>query len=508
LIKRAFITVYDKNGLAEFAQGLEGLGVEIISTGGTADILRRAGVEVRNLEELTDWPSILGGRVKSLHPIIYAGILANRSENGHLQELKERGIKPIDMIVCNFYPFREISQKPQVSLDEILESIDIGGPSAVRAAAKNHRWVAVLTNPAQYGKVLSELRSQKGKLSPETRLKLAQEAFGLTQEYDRLIYRYLEGDSSSFLDLHFQKVGDLRYGENPHQSASFYLDPTFEGTSLATSQKLSGKPLSFNNLRDLDAALGIIMDFEEPFAAIFKHANPCGAACSSSLAQAYQDALECDPLSAYGSIIGLNRKVDLRTAQLIDQTKFVECVLAPEYDPEALKVLRQKKSRRFLRCGELKRGPTREMRFIRGGLLLQDEDISSLSEADLEVVTKRKPTPEEIESLLFAFQVVKHVKSNGIVLVQDKRTVGIGAGQPSRVDSVIISVRKAGERARGSVLASDAFFPMRDGVEEGAKAGVKAIIQPGGSKRDPEVIAAADELGLAMVFTGVRHFRH
>lgn len=508
MIKRAFITVYNKDGLAEFTLGLEGLGVEIISTGGTADSLRTVGVGVKDLEELTGWPSILGGKVKSLHPIVYAGILADRSDKEHLKELKERGIEPIDMVICNFYPFKEISQRPQVSLDEVLETIDIGGPSAVRAAAKNYHGVAVLTSPAQYGGVLSELKAKNGELSPQTRLKLAQEAFHLTQEYDCLIYRYLADDSPPFLDLHLQKVEELRYGENPHQKASFYRDPTFAGTSLAASGKLSGKPLSFNNLRDLDAALGMILDFAEPFVAIFKHASPCGAASASTLTQAYREAWECDPLSAYGSVIGLNRKVDPETARLIDQTRFVECCLAPDYESEALNLLKQKKNRRFLRCGELKREPREELRFVRGGVLLQDEDLRSVSIDDLRVVTKRKPTPEEMNSLLFAFQVVKHIKSNAIVLVQDKRAVGIGAGQPSRVDAVIISARKAGKRAKGSVLASDAFFPMRDGVYEAARAGVKAIIQPGGSKRDGEAIAAADECGLAMVFTGVRHFRH
>jgi len=508
LIKRAFITTYDKSGLGEFAQGLKELGVEIISTGGTANFLRGKGIETKDLEELTGWPSILGGRVKSLHPLVHAGILADRSDPGHLKELAERGIKPIDMVVCNFYPFKEISRKYQAQPDKILESIDIGGPSAVRAAAKNYLGVVVLTSPDQYGEVLSEIKAMDGELSLETRRKLAQEAFRLTQEYDQLIYGWLLGDSSPTLDLYFQKIEELRYGENPHQRASLYRDPTFTGTSVASAEKLSGKPLSFNNLRDLDAALGMILDFEEPFVAIFKHASPCGAAAAPSLAQAYQGALDGDPLSAYGSVIGLNRQVDLQTARLIDQTGFVECCLAPDYEPAALNLLRQKKNRRFLRCGGLKKGQGEELRFIRGGALLQDEDLRAVSPNDLRVVTKKEPTPREVDSLLFAFQVVKHIKSNAIVLVQDKRTVGIGAGQPSRVDAVIIAAHKAGERAKGAVLASDAFFPMRDGIDEAAKAGVKAIIQPGGSKRDDEAIAAADEQDLAMVFTGVRHFRH
>jgi len=508
LIKRAFITTYDKSGLAKFAQGIRKLGVEIISTGGTADFLRENGIEVKDLEELTGWPPLLGGRGKSLHPILHAGILADRSDSGQRRELVERGIKPIDMVVCNFYPFKEISQKYQAQPEKILEGIDIGGPSAVRAAAKNYPGVAVLTNPDQYEEVLSELRAKSGELSSGTRRKLAQEAFRLTQEYDWLIYEWFLGDMAPSLDLHFQKIEDLRYGENPHQRASLYQDPTFTGTSLGLAEKLSGKPLSFNNLRDLDAALGMILDFEEPFVAIFKHASPCGAAAAPSLAQAYQGALESDPLSAYGSVIGLNRKVDLRTARLIDQTRFVECCLAPDYEPTALNLLRQKKNRRFLRCGSLERGPGRELKFIRGGVLLQEEDQKTVFPGDLRVVTKRGPTPEEMDSLLFAFQVVKHIKSNAICLVQGKRTVGIGAGQPSRVDAVIIAARKAGERARGAVLASDAFFPMRDGIDEAAKVGVRAIIQPGGSKRDGEAIAAADEHGLAMVFTGVRHFRH
>ncbi len=516
-IRRALISVSDKKNLTYLAKGLEKFAVEIISTGGTENQLKKAGIKTTSVASFTDFPEILGGRVKTLHPRVFGSILAQRDDQEHKKDIAQQNLKPIDMVVVNLYPFEKTIKKEGVTPDEIIEQIDIGGVSLLRAAAKNHLWVGVVVDPDSYEQIIQEMEKNEGSLSLSTRESLALNAFKHTASYDEIISSYfarkteVEEEFPPFLNSAYQKIRSLRYGENPHQKAAFYRDSNFAGPSIATSEILSGKELSFNNINDLDATLGMIQDFDQPFAAVVKHTNPCGAACGKTLAQAYEDALSSDPLSAFGCIIGLNGVVDLETATKIHDTFFVECVIAPGYEQEAFKLLKKKKNRRFLSCPELltsKGSNEFDLKAIKGGVLVQTPDQHQIKEEDLKVVTQIQPTREEIKSLLFAWKVVKWIKSNAIVLVQGEKTVGIGAGQMSRVDSAIIAKRKAGERAKGSVLASDAFFPMRDGVDEAAKAGVKAIIQPGGSKGDPEVIKAADEHKIAMVFTGIRHFRH
>lgn len=516
-IRRALISVSDKKNLTYLVKGLEKFGVEIISTGGTEAHLGKAGIKATSISAFTDFPEILGGRVKTLHPRVFGAILARRDDEEHKKQIAQQNLKPIDMVVVNLYPFADTVRKENVTHQEIIEQIDIGGPSLLRASAKNHRWVAVVVDPDSYETIIDEMEKNEGALSLSTRINLTREAFKHTASYDGIISNYFQKESAKeeefplFLSPTYRKVQSLRYGENPHQRAAFYKDLAFAGPSVASSQVLSGKELSFNNINDLDATLGMIQDFRDPFAAVVKHTNPCGAACGKTLAQAYEDALASDPLSAFGSVIGLNRIVDLETAKKIHDTFFVECIIAPGYEPEALKLLKKKKNRRFLSYGELLasgKSDSLDGKSVKGGVLIQTSDQHEMEEKDLKVVTQVRPTSEQVKSLLFAWKVVKWVKSNAIILVKGEKTVGVGAGQMSRVDSVIIAKRKAGERAQGSVLASDAFFPMPDGVEEAANAGVEAIIQPGGSKGDPEVIKAADQHKIAMVFTGIRHFRH
>jgi phosphoribosylaminoimidazolecarboxamide formyltransferase/IMP cyclohydrolase len=517
-IKRALISVSDKKGIVEFAKGLEKFGVEIISTGGTLAELKKGGIKAVSLSTFTGFPEILGGRVKTLHPKIFGGILARRKDKKHQKEVAEQNLNLIDLVVVNLYPFEKTISQEKVIMEDAIENIDIGGPSLLRASAKNYEDVTVIVNPENYSSVIQELEENNGGTTLPTRFNLAQKVFEHTSRYDSIIAGFLkkqmkkeEIEFPEKLNLSFVKIQNLRYGENPHQKAAFYKEPYFEGASLAQAEILSGKEISYNNISDLDATLAMLEDFEKPFAAVVKHANPCGAACGETLAQAYESALACDPVSAFGCIIGLNKIVDMETAQKIDQTFFVECVIAPGYEPEALELLKKKKARRFLSCLEILKGrklPPYMIKVIKGGALLQTPDDYQVQEKDLKVVTKVAPTPEQIKSLLFAFKIVKHIKSNAIVLVQGEKTVGIGAGQMSRVDSSIIATMKAKEKAKGAVLASDAFFPMRDGVDAAAQAGVIAIIQPGGSKGDPEVIQAADEHKMAMVFTGIRHFRH
>ncbi len=516
-IRRVLISVSDKKNLTYLAKGLEKFGVEIISTGGTEAHLKKAGIQATSVSSLTGFPEILGGRVKTLHPRVFGAILAKRDDQEHKKQIAQQNLKPIDMVVVNLYPFAETIRKENASPEEIIEQIDIGGPSLLRASAKNQHWVAVVVNPGSYEPIIQEMEENKGSLSLSTRSNLALEAFKHTASYDGVISNYFEKKMRKeeafplFLNSTYQKAQSLRYGENPHQRAAFYKDLNAAGPSVASSEVLSGKELSFNNINDLDATLGMIQDFKDPFAVVVKHTNPCGAACGKTLAQAYEDALASDPLSAFGCIIGLNRTVDIESAKKIHETFFVECVIAPGYEPEALELLKKKKNRRFLSCPELltSKGSTSfDIKSVKGGALVQTPDQHEIEAKDLKVVTQVHPTPEQVKSLLFAWRAVKWIKSNAILLVQGERTVGIGAGQMSRVDSVIIAKRKAGKRAFGSVLASDAFFPMPDGVEEASKAGVKAIIQPGGSKGDPEVIKAADQRKIAMVFTGIRHFRH
>ena len=524
-IKRALLSVSDKSGIIELARVLSKLGVEIVSTGGTQAELRKAGIKSISISSFTGFPEILDGRVKTLHPKVFGGILARRGEEQHKKEMGEQDIKCIDLVIVNLYPFENTAKKADVTQEEVIENIDIGGPSMIRAAAKNFESVAVAVDPKKYDPIIKELEENDGSLCLVTRQDLAREVFEYTAHYDAMISNYFselspqkESEFPDYLNLSFEKIQSLRYGENPHQGASFYKNTLFKGPSIPRCEILSGKELSYNNINDLEAALAMLQDFSDgsteakkPFAVLLKHTNPCGAACADTLAQAYEDALACDPVSAFGCIIGLNRVVDMEAAKKIHETFFVECVVAPGYEPDAFELLKKKKNRRFLACPELlesKNSKVNEVKIIKGGALVQTPDHHQIKESDLKVVTEVSPTPDQIKSLLFAWRMVKHVKSNAILLAQGEKTVGIGAGQMSRVDSSLIAARKAGEKAKGSVLASDAFFPMRDGVDAAAQAGVVAIIQPGGSKGDPEVIKAGNENKIAMVFTGIRHFRH
>jgi len=516
-IQRAILSVTDKTGLVEFARRLAGLGVELISTGGTARLLRDSGVAVKDISELTGFPEMLDGRVKTLHPKVHGGILHMRTKPEHQAAVAEHGIAPIDMVVVNLYAFEKTAAKPGVPFEELIENIDIGGPSMIRSAAKNFHDVAVVTAPADYAAIADEMSRTGGNLSLETKWRLAQKAFATTAAYDSTIASTLErvslngrfslaSEPSSFppnLRLSFYKAMDLRYGENPHQKAAMYSDGS--GTGVANGRQLQGKELSYNNIVDLQAAWELAQDFSETMCAIIKHTNPCGAAIGNTLAEAYKRALEADPVSAFGSVIGVNCPVDAEAAAEMAKL-FVEAIAAPSFEPMALEKFASKKN---LRLVEVKHAPQNwVLKNVSGGILLQDNDIRPLTEADLKVVTTRQPTPEEKRALLFAWKVCKHVKSNAILYARDGQTVGVGAGQMSRVDSCKIGAMKAVLPLKGTVAASDAFFPFPDGVEEIAKAGATAIIQPGGSVRDQEVIDAANRLGLAMIFTSVRHFRH
>ena len=521
-VQRAILSVTDKTGLVEFARQLSGLGVELISTGGTARLLRDSGIAVKDISELTGFPEMLDGHVKTLHPKVHGGILHRRENPAHTAAVGEHGIQPIDMVVVNFYAFEKTAAKTGVAFEELIENIDIGGPSMIRSAAKNFHDVAVVTSPADYPAIADELARSGGALSLETKWRLAQKAFATTAAYDSAIASTLERiatpTSADFriphaeaffpqtLRLSFQKTLDLRYGENPHQKAAMYSDGS--GAGVANARQLQGKELSYNNIVDLQAAWDLAQEFdpnEGAFCAIIKHTNPAGAATGKTLAEAYRRALECDPVSAFGGVIGVNRLVDGEAAEEMHKL-FLEVIAAPGFDKAARARFATKKN---LRLVEVKAAPQKwTLKNVSGGILLQDADSRTLQDSDLKVVTQRAPTPEEIRALLFAWKVCKHVKSNAIIYARDGQTVGVGAGQMSRVDSARIGAMKAQLPLRGTVAASDAFFPFPDGVEEIAKAGTTAIIQPGGSQRDLEVIAAADRLALAMVFTGVRHFRH
>ncbi|MBZ5643848.1 MAG: bifunctional phosphoribosylaminoimidazolecarboxamide formyltransferase/IMP cyclohydrolase [Acidobacteriia bacterium] len=522
-IERALVSVYDKSGLTEFVRQLAWRGIEIVSTGGTAKLLREAGIGVRDVSELTGWPEMLGGRVKTLHPKVHGGILFRRGEAGDRQKVAEHQIAPIDLVVVNLYPFEATAAKPGLTPEELIENIDIGGPTMVRSAAKNFESVAVVTDPGDYAAVATEIAA-RGEVSLATRLELARKAFALTARYDGRIATELERLSAAtgsieltereFLPerLHFAftRRQELRYGENPHQRAALYVPAGSASTGLASAHQLQGKDLSYNNLVDLEAALELAGEFRRPAAVIVKHNNPCGAAEQDALVDAYTKALACDPVSAYGGVMAFNRAMDAVTAEEVAKL-FVECIVAPGYASEALEKLASKKNLRLLQLPAAEpsaRDVEREVKRISGGLLVQEPDRHELAEADLKAVTRRAPSPEEIEAMLFGWKVCKHVKSNAIVFARPGMTVGVGAGQMSRVDSVKIAVMKAQLPLAGSVVASDAFFPFPDGVEEAGKAGATAVIQPGGSVRDPEVIAAADRMGMAMVFCGVRHFRH
>jgi phosphoribosylaminoimidazolecarboxamide formyltransferase/IMP cyclohydrolase len=520
-VKRALLSVSDKTDIVDFARRLSELGIEIVSTGGTSRLLKSEGVPCRGVSDLTGAPEILDGRVKTLHPRIHGAILSLPHKESHVATLEREGIEPIDMVVVNLYPFEQVTSTPGTTMEEALEQIDIGGVTLLRAAAKNYVHKIVVSSPRQYERVVRALGENGLDVPQELRRELAVAAFYVTRNYDRAIHAYLGGDSvtdvelPSCLSLEYEKVHEVRYGENPHQRAAVYQAlGQSPGPSVVTAEQLSGKELSYNNMMDLDAALTIVREFPEPAAAVMKHVTPCGVATASTPARAYEKALACDPVSAFGSIIALNRTVDMETAQLIHETRFVEAVIAPDYYRNALELLRTKKNRRILRADfadltDYHMRPERQMRsLLGGGLLVQEVDIEFLEEANLKVVTEREPTPDEMKSLLFAWRVVKHVRSNAIVLVQGTETVGIGAGQMSRVDSSVLAVWKAGDRTRGAVLGSDAFFPMRDAVDAASDAGITAMIQPGGSKGDEDVIKAANERGIAMVFTGMRHFKH
>jgi phosphoribosylaminoimidazolecarboxamide formyltransferase/IMP cyclohydrolase len=492
------------------------MGVELISTGGTAKLLRDSRIQVKDVSELTGFPEMLDGRVKTLHPKVHGGILHRREDPRHRTAVAEHGIEPIDMVVVNLYAFEKTAAKPGVHVDELIENIDIGGPSMIRSAAKNFQDVAIVTSPADYDAIADEMSRNGGELSSETKWKLAQKAFATTAAYDAAIASTLEKVSAngSFelrssdtfpaaLRLSFSKVMDLRYGENPHQKAALYADRS--GAGIANARQLQGKELSYNNIVDLQAAWDLAQDFTEPVCAIIKHTNPCGTATGKTLVEAYKKALECDPVSAFGGVIGVNRPIDAATSEEMAKL-FVEAIAAPAFEEAARTKFAAKKN---LRLVEVKHAPQKwVIKNVSGGILVQDNDLHELNESELKVVTKRTPTEQEKRALLFAWKICKHVKSNAIVYARDGQSVGVGAGQMSRVDSCKIGAMKAVLPLKGTVAASDAFFPFPDGVEEIAKAGATAIIQPGGSVRDQEVIEAADRLGLAMVFTGVRHFRH
>jgi phosphoribosylaminoimidazolecarboxamide formyltransferase/IMP cyclohydrolase len=516
-VNNAIISVSDKTGLGPLAEKLHQCGVHIYSTGGTARTIEELGVPVTRISDYTGFPEILDGRVKSLHPGIHGGILAKRDNAGHVDQLRENGIVPFDLVVINLYPFEQVVKKEGVTVDEAIENIDIGGPSMLRSSAKNFQFVCVVPDPEYYGMVMNEMESEGG-ISLQTRQQLAMAVFERTAYYDSVIAGFFsagvvppteEGFPSS-IQYHFSKKQELRYGENPAQSAAFYTNPDIRVPGVSNAEKLHGKELSFNNILDIEAAFEIVKEFDKPACSIIKHTNPCGAATANTLNQAFNDAYACDPVSAFGSIIGCNRTVDGVTAASIAGADFVECLIAPEYEQDALDLLTKKKNLRLLRTGAIDSPGVYDydMKRIIGGVLVQERDLEDVDVADVKVVTDRNVSDEQLESLLFAWKIVKHVKSNAIVLVDGLKTVGVGAGQMSRVDATFMAIHKAGKAARASVLASDAFFPKDDAVRLAAEHGIAAIIQPGGSIRDEDAIKACNELGVAMVFTGCRHFKH
>jgi phosphoribosylaminoimidazolecarboxamide formyltransferase / IMP cyclohydrolase len=517
-IRRALLSVSNKEGLLEFARALRSRGVELLSTGGTAAMLREDGIEVTDVSAVTGFPEIMDGRVKTLHPRIHGGLLGRSGIDDAV--MAEHGIEPIDLVAVNLYPFAATVAKAGCTIEDAIENIDIGGPAMVRASAKNHERVTIVVDPLDYGTVLAEIEREGGSVSAATRRRLATKAFAHTAQYDAAVAAYLDraarnGTPSGFPDLlalQFRKRHDLRYGENPHQQAAFYVATDSQGASVGSASQLQGKELSFNNLADADTAFECVRQFEVPACVIVKHANPCGVAVATSLREAYDRAFRTDPTSAFGGIIAFNRPLDGETARIIVERQFVEVIVAPSMEPEAREACARKENVRLLVTGGLAPSNTRvEIRSLNGGLLLQGRDTGMVARDALKVVTKRAPSATELDDLLFAWAVCKFVKSNAIVFAKAGMTVGIGAGQMSRVVSTRIAAMKArdeGLEPRGSVMASDAFFPFRDGLDAAAEHGITAVIQPGGSKRDAEVIAAADEHGLAMVLTGMRHFRH
>jgi phosphoribosylaminoimidazolecarboxamide formyltransferase/IMP cyclohydrolase len=523
-IKRALISVSDKTNLELLVRELDRLGVEIISTGGSARFITSLGIKVRSVEEVTGFPEMLDGRVKTLHPKIHAALLASRTRPEHMEQLKLHNIEPIDMVVVNLYPFKKTIAKPGVGISEAIDNIDIGGPSMLRSAAKNYSSIAVVTSPTQYGPIIRELSANNGAVSENILAQLAIDVFTLTSEYDSHIRAYLKrtlvpvadtGIDSIFpqeFSLVLDKAEDLRYGENEHQKAAFYKKALSGEVSVSNAKQLHGKALSYNNIMDLDAALETVKEFDEqPAACIIKHATPCGIATAGTLTKAYADALNSDKISAFGGIVGFNKKVDVNTAEAILNSGFIECIIAPGYEQNALSRLTAKPNLRILSINVISKNRDKNefhLRKVTGGLLLQQRDLAGLDRSQLKIVTQKKPAPEEVDALAFAWKAVKHIRSNAIVLVHETRTVGIGAGQMSRVDSVFMAIHKAEEKANGSVLASDAFFPKEDAIKVAAKAGISSIIQPGGSKADERIIDACDQNNISMVFTGIRHFRH
>lgn len=513
-IRRALISVSDKTGIVAFSRELANQGVQIISTGGTFSLLQKEGVPVIGISDVTGFPEILDGRVKTLHPAVHSGLLAVRDSEEHQQAMKELGLDYIDMVVVNLYPFKETIAKPDVTYEDAIENIDIGGPTMLRSAAKNHAFVTVVVDSGDYEGVLAELKAD-GDTTLATRKRLAAKVFRHTGSYDSLIADYLSKQVGEPLPesytVTYEKIQDLRYGENPHQKAAFYRKPLADKGSITTAEQLHGKELSYNNINDANAALAIVKEFNEPAVVAVKHMNPCGVGIGKDIHEAYQKAYAADPTSIFGGIVAANRTIGADTAQLLSEI-FLEIVIAPDFTQEALGILTKKKNIRLLKLGELEAAGERKPEWlvtsVAGGMLVQESDVHSLTEADLKVVTNRKPTEEEMKQLLFAWKIVKHVKSNAILLASDSMTVGVGAGQMNRVGAAKIAIEQAGEKAVGAVLASDAFFPMGDTLEAAAKAGITAVIQPGGSIKDEESIAVANANNIAMVVTGVRHFKH
>jgi phosphoribosylaminoimidazolecarboxamide formyltransferase/IMP cyclohydrolase len=532
-INTALLSVSDKTGIVEFANKLSAMGVKIISTGGTAKKLESAGIDVTGIKDVTGFPEMMNGRVKTLHPRIHGGLLALRDKKEHTDAMKENEIEPIDLVCVNLYPFEQTTAKDGCTLDEAIENIDIGGPSMIRSAAKNNKFVTVVTSPDQYDEVTKELDSNDGQVSDELRSRLAREAFALTAGYDAAISKYLSEQSGidypDKVSISLQKQKDLRYGENPHQKAAFYKLPQLKETSVSSGELLEGgKDISFNNLLDTNAAFELVKEFEKPAAVVVKHLNPCGCAVDDDIHKAYQKAYEGDVVSAFGSIIAVNREVDEDLAQTIMESYqrfgkakgasgfFAEVIIAPSFTEKALELIRTLKNWgqrvRLMQTGEIDRSSIDaseyDVRCLVGGLLLQSRDLTGWEPDKLEYPTKEKPTKEQLEDLRIGWLAAKHTKSNTIVLAKDKRIIGVGAGQMNRVESGLIAMKHAGEESKGSVMASDAFFPFPDNIDNAAKGGIKAIVQPGGSKKDDQVIAAADKHGIAMVFTGKRHFKH
>ncbi len=511
-MKRALISVFDKTGIVDFAKSLDAMGWEIISTGGTSKTLKAEGIKVMDISDLTKFPECFDGRVKTLHPNVEGGILAIRDNDNHKKQMAELGVEPIDIVVCNLYPFKQTILKPGVSHEEIIENIDIGGPTMIRAAAKNYKFVTVITDPEDYNLVINELKA-KGDTSAETKEMLAAKVFIHTSHYDALIAGYFSEKLNikypKTITLTYEKKQDLRYGENPHQSAAFYTSVKGTEGTLTAAIQLHGKELSYNNIGDTDGALETLKEFDEPTIVAAKHANPCGVGSASTLVEAYRRAYEADPVSIFGGIVAANREIDAATATEMAKI-FLEVVVAPSFSKEALEILTKKKNIRLLQLPHIstKGISASKAKTVLGGLLIQDLDTLLLNEDELKVVTKRQPTETEMRDLMFAWKVVKHAKSNGIAIAKDLCTTGVGPGQVSRIWALENAIRQGGKRIPGSVMASDAFFPFSDCVEAAHHAGITAIIQPGGSVRDQESIEAADKYGIAMIFTGMRHFKH